>query len=308
MISIIVPVYKAEKYINRCVDSILSQTFTDWELLLIDDGSPDNSGEICDGYARNDKRIRVFHKKNGGVSSARQKGQEEAIGEYTIHVDPDDWVEPEMLQELYAKAKEDDADMVICDYYTNEDVTQEYIKQQPVNLDSKVVLNELFQQLHGSCCNKLVRRACYSRKVNFPKGINCCEDLIWCVQVLMCRPKISYIGKAFYHYMITSADSQSKTISVMRSMEDLKMLHTLESLLSSEQIVQKAMYKATVIFVMKRAMRTKAFNSEYFKYNFKRYVKYIVLSRKYSFTLRFVCFISAMGGYRLCMPLVKMMK
>lgn len=307
-ISIIVPVYKAEKYINRCVDSILAQTFTDWELLLIDDGSPDRSGEICDGYAWSDKRIRVFHQKNGGVSSARQKGQDEAVGEYTIHVDPDDWVEPEMLRELYAKAREDDADMVICDYYANEGGIQKYIKQQPVRLDSKVVLNELFQQLHGSCCNKLVRRACYSGKVNFPKGINCCEDLIWCVQVLMFSPKISYIGKAFYHYMITSADSQSKTISAKRSMEDLRMLHTLELLLSSEQIVQKAMYKATVIFVIKRAMRTKAFNSEYFKHNFKKYVKYIVLSRKYSFMLRLVCFISAMGGYRLCMPFVKMMK
>ena len=116
-VSVIVPIYKAEKYINRCIDSILAQTFTDWELLLIDDGSPDRSGEICDEYAENDPRIRVFHKANGGVSSARQMGQEEAVGEYTIHVDPDDWVEPTMLEELYAKAEADDADMVICDFF-----------------------------------------------------------------------------------------------------------------------------------------------------------------------------------------------
>ena len=80
-ISIIVPVYKAEKYLNRCVDSILAQTFTDWELLLIDDGSPDRSGEICDEYAKKDSRIRVIHKENGGVSSARQRGLDESIGE-----------------------------------------------------------------------------------------------------------------------------------------------------------------------------------------------------------------------------------
>ena len=116
-VSIIVPVYKAEAYLHRCVDSILAQTFTNWELLLIDDGSPDRSGAICDEYASKDARIRVFHKENGGVSSARQKGQDEAQGEYTIHADPDDWVEPTMLEELYKKAKEDDADMVICDYY-----------------------------------------------------------------------------------------------------------------------------------------------------------------------------------------------
>lgn len=81
-VSIIVPVYKAEKYLNRCIDSIIAQTFTDWELLLIDDGSPDRSGDICDEYAKKDIRIRVFHKKNGGVSSARNLGLYNVQGEY----------------------------------------------------------------------------------------------------------------------------------------------------------------------------------------------------------------------------------
>lgn len=100
-ISIIVPVYKAETYLHRCVDSILAQTFTDWELILVDDGSPDQSGKICDEYAKKDQRVKVIHKENGGVSSARQRGLDESVGEYTIHADPDDWVEPEMLDELY---------------------------------------------------------------------------------------------------------------------------------------------------------------------------------------------------------------
>ena len=85
-VSVIVPLYKAEKYIHRCVDSILAQTFTDWELLLIDDGSPDRSGEICDEYARKDKRIRVFYKKNGGVSSARNLGLDNVRGEYVLRL------------------------------------------------------------------------------------------------------------------------------------------------------------------------------------------------------------------------------
>lgn len=91
-VSIIVPVYKAEKYLTRCIDSILAQTFTDWELLLIDDGSPDRSGEICDEYAQKDSRIRVFHKKNGGVSSARNLGLDNVLGEYVTFVDSDDWL------------------------------------------------------------------------------------------------------------------------------------------------------------------------------------------------------------------------
>lgn len=307
-ISIIVPVYKAENYLRRCVDSILNQTFTDFELILVDDGSPDRSGKICDEYARKDSRIRVFHKENGGVSSARQKGMDEAVGEYTIHADPDDWVEPNMLEELYRKAKEEEADMVICDFFHNDGNKQSYIKQKPSALDNKTVLSELFQQLHGSCCNKLVKRVCYSGKAKFPKEINCCEDLIWCVQVLpLCR-KISYVGKAFYHYTVTDGESQSKVISAKRSREDMKMLHTLELLLSSKREAMAAMYKRTVIYVMKRAMKTQAFDSVYFKHNFRKYVKYIITSSHYSFMLRLACFISAIGGYELSKSLVKFMK
>ena len=115
VISIIVAVYKAESCLRRCVDSLLAQTFQDYEILLVDDGSPDRSGEICDEYARKDNRVRVFHKENGGVASARQCGMNNARGEYVIHADPDDWVEPNMLEELYGKAKEENADVLICD-------------------------------------------------------------------------------------------------------------------------------------------------------------------------------------------------
>lgn len=99
-ISIIVPVYRAELYLKRCVDSIISQTYSDWELLLIDDGSPDRSGEICDLYASKDHRIRVFHKSNGGVSSARNLGIDNAKGEYITFLDSDDWVDHDYLKDF----------------------------------------------------------------------------------------------------------------------------------------------------------------------------------------------------------------
>ena len=113
MISIIVPVYNAEDTIRNCLDSILAQTLFDFEVILIDDGSPDYCGRICDEYAKKDIRFKVIHKSNEGVSAARQVGIDNAQGEYTIHVDPDDRIEPSMLEELYAKAKETDADIVI---------------------------------------------------------------------------------------------------------------------------------------------------------------------------------------------------
>lgn len=204
-VSVIVPVYKAEVYLHRCVDSLLSQTFQDYEILLVDDGSPDRSGEICDEYAKKDSRVRVFHKENGGVSSARQCGIDNARGEYTIHADPDDWVEPEMLEELYKKAKEDDADMVICDFYEERKDSTKYIKQEPSSLNHEVVLRELFQQLHGSCWNKLVRRVCYKEYgVSFPKELNYCEDLFVNTSLLSHNINIVYLSKAYYHYDLYS--------------------------------------------------------------------------------------------------------
>lgn len=98
MISIIIPIYKAERYLSKCVDSILAQTYADWELLLVDDGSPDNSGELCDEYAAKDKRIKVFHKENGGVSSARNLGLEMMAGEWVTFVDADDWIASDTLE------------------------------------------------------------------------------------------------------------------------------------------------------------------------------------------------------------------
>lgn len=201
-VSIIVPVFKAEKYLNRCVDSILAQTFTDWELLLIDDGSPDRSGEICDEYAKKDSRIRVIHKENGGVSSARQRGLDESIGEYTIHADPDDWVEPEMLDELYKKAKEEDADMVICDFICEYKTGSVVCEQNVKNCNSESILKQMFsQQLPGMCWNKLVRRKCYfDYDIRFPHNIILWEDLSVACSLLAHSIKCAYLPKALYHY------------------------------------------------------------------------------------------------------------
>ena len=100
LISVIVPVYKVEQFIHRCVDSILNQTYTNLEIILVDDGSPDRCGEICDEYAEKDSRIRVIHQKNGGPSAARNAGLDICTGEYIAFVDSDDYIEPDMLQQL----------------------------------------------------------------------------------------------------------------------------------------------------------------------------------------------------------------
>ena len=219
-VSVIVPVYKAENYIRRCLDSLLAQTMPDFELLLIDDGSPDNSGAICDEYSRRDARIRVFHKKNGGVASARQMGIENAIGEYSIHCDPDDWVEPNMLEELYAKAKETDADMVICDFYTNTIGEQKYIVQKPMSLDPISVFKGMMcgGGLFGATWNKLIRTSLYEEyDLRFPAHLTYCEDLFVVSDLVLHDIKISYLPSAFYHYQISENQSSlTKVISKRR--------------------------------------------------------------------------------------------
>ena len=114
-ISVIVPVYNVEKYLRCCVDSILAQTFTDIEVLLVDDGSTDSSGAICDEYAQLDRRVRVFHKTNGGVSSARNLGLDEATGRWIMFVDSDDKVSPEICERLLEHVSE--GSMSICNCY-----------------------------------------------------------------------------------------------------------------------------------------------------------------------------------------------
>lgn len=202
LVSIICPVYNAEAYLHKCIDSIIAQTLSDWELILVDDGSPDNSGSICESYAVKDSRIKVIHKDNGGVSAARQTGFEAAQGEYIIHVDPDDWIESSMLEDLYTKAKSGSADMVICDFLYDKAGELIYSKQEPSSLDHKVVLSEMFSKLHGSCCNKLVRnQTCLLYNAKFPEGVNYSEDVCFNVQLLIHDIKIAYVPKAYYHYM-----------------------------------------------------------------------------------------------------------
>ena len=205
-ISIICPIYQAEKTIHRCVDSVLSQTFSDFELLLIDDGSSDASGVICDEYAINDQRVKVFHKDNGGVASARQMGIDESSGGYTIHIDSDDWVEPCMLSDLYDYALKYDADIVICDFIVDYGKYRRYKKSGETRSNSTEYLKDIIGRYRGYLWNKLIRRSCYESpdKINFIKGQNLFEDLIICAKIL-CNPRrVVYLDRAYYHYMQSS--------------------------------------------------------------------------------------------------------
>ena len=179
-LSIIVPVYKVEQYLHKCIGSILSQTFTDFELILIDDGSPDRSGEICDEYAAKDNRIIVIHQKNRGVSAARNAGLDIAQGEYIGFVDSDDWIEPEMYESmLFNKYME--FDIVTVGAKSYEDNNVRIILAIDCEFDQEKLLMELIAQpnrIGGGVVNKVFKRSIL-RNVRFPVGITMCEDRLF---------------------------------------------------------------------------------------------------------------------------------
>ena len=307
-VSVIVPVYNAEATLKKCVDTLLSQTLHDFEVVLIDDGSTDSCGALCDEYAQMDCRVKVFHKPNGGVSSARQYGIDHAEGDYTIHADPDDWVDPEMLECLYNKAKETNADIVICDYWENGPTFQKRVVQKPSSLNSSSVLHELFKNLHGSTCNKLIRRSCYQKyDVHFPMGINYCEDLYVCASLLKHGIKVAYVPKAFYHYYNdTTKDPLSRHYDVDTLNRDLQIRDNFDNLLAGTEV-----HKQAVDVLMASAI-CKAFHAGYHIFSSKqfrdKFYSYRQLFRKghgYPYERPFM-YISCCGYYHLAYPVFQL--
>lgn len=195
-ISVIVPVYNVEKYLRRCIDSILAQTFTDFELLLIDDGSKDNSGDICDGYAMKDERVRVFHKKNGGVSSARNLGLDNAKGEWVSFVDADDWVSGIYFSEGLLDTSND---LVLNKISNQEYITKNFKETKciPSLLFSKI----LNKQISLGPWAKFFRRDIIEREdLRYYEDIKFAEDAIFNLQYFKLVKNISLNIEGVYHY------------------------------------------------------------------------------------------------------------
>ena len=201
MISVIVPVYNVEKYLERCVKSIAAQTYKDLEILLIDDGSTDKSGEMCDDFQQTDSRIKAFHKQNGGLSDARNYGIEHSAGEFISFVDSDDYIDEKMLETLHRLITENDADLAVCsamDVFEGKEVTQvKEIKEFNLN---KVESYKYMLRGDGipSACNKLYKRQTVG-DVRFPVG-KLYEDGFFTPQILKKVEKTAVTSKPMYYY------------------------------------------------------------------------------------------------------------
>lgn len=209
-VSIIIPVYNAERYLNRCIDSVLSQTFTDYELLLINDGSTDESGDICDFYGQKDSRIRVFHKENGGVSSARNVGINNARGEWIAFVDADD----ELFFDAFASLTKEiysDIDLVMAGYdefdvHGNMLFSTSSVLAQDKMIDRDLAIKLLYRDKYYQyyVVAKLFRGSIIKdNKIFFNESLFFSEDRLFVIEYLsVCRKKIHYITKPVYRYLL----------------------------------------------------------------------------------------------------------
>lgn len=201
-ISIIVPVYNVEKYLNKCVDSILNQTFRDFELILVDDGSPDKSGAICDQYAKKDTRVRVIHKKNGGLSDARNAGIDVAKGKYLGFIDSDDYIAEDMYELLYTNIIKEEANLSICGIYhvyEGKEPRKKSEKYMVLNRDEATVLIFHGNQISDHAVNKLYSRSIFS-ELRYPRG-KYHEDSFTIVGILdQCEKVVVDTKQRYYYY------------------------------------------------------------------------------------------------------------
>ncbi len=202
-LSVVVPVYKVEKYLSHCVESILHQTERDLEVILVDDGSPDNCGAICDQYANRDSRVRVIHKPNGGLSDARNAGMEAAVGSFLAFVDSDDYIAHEMYEDMLREMQRNRLDIISCKAFRvkGERIIGDVGIGEIKVLDGKtVLLKALAEDYNVSAWNKIYKRE-VSEGVRFPKG-RIFEDTATNYLFFAKADRIGELDRAYYYYRV----------------------------------------------------------------------------------------------------------
>lgn len=217
-VSIIMPVYKVEEYVGKAIESIQAQTLKEWEFLIVDDGTPDKSGEICDAYAANDERIHVIHKENGGAPSARNMAIEMAKGEYMYFLDSDDWAEPTMLEDMYNLAKRDQAQLVVAGFYIDtyigngQFMTDDYRVEDAVYADQQSFRENAYKLFDKNLLytpwNKLFE-AKYIMENNLRFPTTFWDDFPFNVSIVRNVERVTVTSKQYYHFLRARTESET---------------------------------------------------------------------------------------------------
>lgn len=230
LISVIIPVYKVEQYLSRCVESVLNQTYPNLEVILVDDGSPDGSGAICDAFATRDSRVRVIHKQNGGLSDARNAGIDMASGDYFAFVDSDDWVEPDTYETMLTLAQKYEVKIVCAGRYDEDSVSGVKTlglcpeKEELISGEEAVRRILRWEHMDSSACDKLYARELYA-DIRYPVG-RVVEDVATTYRLVLLAGNIAMLPRPVYHYChreqsITTASVSEKTFHAPENAEAL---------------------------------------------------------------------------------------
>lgn len=235
LISVIIPVYNIEQYLDRCLKSVTEQTYPSLQILLIDDGSTDNSLQHCNHWQKKDQRITVYHKENGGVSSARNLGIKKADGEWVIFIDGDDWIESDMLQKMYTCAIENQSDVAICsfvlEYGKKKEFTSVLRGEEALKVISgkqaveSIVNRQTQYEVGNSPWNKLVRRRIIEEQhLRFPVGRRMAEDMLFVTKAMLEVERCVLLSDTFYHYfLVREGNSSTKKFDMEFLRDDIEL-------------------------------------------------------------------------------------
>ena len=264
LVSIIIPVYRSKKYIEKCVRSVFDQTYKDLEIIIVEDCGKDGSIDIikrvlieCPSVA---SKVRfIYHDFNQGCAAARRDGMKEATGKYILQVDSDDYIAPTMVEKMVAKAQEDDADMVVCNYYytyPNRRTLVEIIRPNDnIEFASKVLQG----YIHAGAWNKMMRRSILKEHDIYPvAGINMGDDMTILMLALFFMNKISYVDDALYFYNCGAAESLSRTIYPM--INDIKLINLFSKFFDENKINNDVIDRSFRLFKLGRLSRNILFN------------------------------------------------
>lgn len=292
LISIIVPVYNVEKYVLKCLKSLVNQSYDNIEILVVDDGSTDKSGKICDEFALKDKRIRVFHKKNGGLSSARNFGIKKAKGEYICLVDSDDYVRKEFVEKMLEAAKEKNAEIVVCGYDTGMPKTESLSgKEAAIRLLVKQ------QNVDVVAWNKMYQKKLFD-DILYPEGQNY-EDTLTTYKLLAEAKKVMYIAEPLYVYVerggsITKSDKKEEKLMAREKAaeEAVEYFKKNKELKKAAEIALLTAKFAYIDFAENKVI-DKSYGEmamEWIKENAKKYNDNPFLTTKLKMYLKMICF------------------
>ena len=302
LISVIVPIYNVERYLRKCVDSILCQSYTNLEIFLVDDGASDNCGRICDEYALKDSRIRVIHKENGGLSDARNVAIDVTQGEYLTFIDSDDYVAPDYIETLWLLVKKYNCKVSVSlfnTFYENEQ-PKEYKNELVEEVwDSQKAVEHMFYQkiFDNTACAKMYHYSLFKETcIRFPKGL-LFEDLYTTYKLLLNSDKVAFCNKKTYFYLLRPTSIEGSIFSDKKMDSALSVFNSMEQNIDILHPIEKS-YRCRMLSFSFHLLVKMPDNYEKrdLLYNYiKQYRRTVLLDKKARTKTRIACFLSYLG-------------